>query len=44
MEMMKAYLSLQLDKLKGYCILYSNEGDTVLSPFGGIGSEGCTCD
>lgn len=21
---------------------YSNEGETVLSPFGGIGSEGCT--
>ena len=23
-------------------MVYSNEGETVLSPFGGIGSEGCS--
>lgn len=31
---------LQLDVIKRIILLYSNEGDTVLSPFGGIGSEG----
>jgi len=32
---------LQLDTIERILHLYSNEGDTVLSPFGGIGSEGC---
>lgn len=31
---------LQLDTIERLCHLYSNEGETVLSPFGGIGSEG----
>jgi DNA modification methylase len=31
---------LQLDVIKRVILLYSNEGETVLSPFGGIGSEG----
>lgn len=31
---------LQLDVIERLILLYSNEGDTVLSPFGGIGSEG----
>ena len=31
---------LQLDVIKRIILLYSNEGETVLSPFGGIGSEG----
>lgn len=31
---------LQLDTIDRILHLYSNEGDTVLSPFGGIGSEG----
>lgn len=31
---------LQLDTIERIIHLYSNEGDTVLSPFGGIGSEG----
>jgi len=30
---------LQLDVIERLITLYSNEGDTVLSPFGGIGSE-----
>jgi len=33
---------LQLDTIERVLHLYSNEGDVVLSPFGGIGSEGCT--
>ena len=33
---------LQLDTIERVLHLYSNEGETVLSPFGGIGSEGCT--
>jgi len=33
---------LQLDTIERILHLYSNEGDTVLSPFGGIGSEGCS--
>lgn len=33
---------LQLGTIERILHLYSNEGDTVLSPFGGIGSEGCT--
>jgi len=33
---------LQLDTIERILHLYSNEGETVLSPFGGIGSEGCT--
>jgi DNA modification methylase len=32
---------LQLDTIERILHLYSNEGDTILSPFGGIGSEGC---
>ena len=32
---------LQLDTIERVIHLYSNEGDTVFSPFGGIGSEGC---
>lgn len=32
---------LQLDTIERLLHLYSNEGETVLSPFGGIGSEGC---
>lgn len=32
---------LQLDTIERILHLYSNEGETVLSPFGGIGSEGC---
>jgi len=32
---------LQLDTIERILHLYSNEGDTVFSPFGGIGSEGC---
>lgn len=32
---------LQLDTIERVLHLYSNEGETVLSPFGGIGSEGC---
>jgi DNA modification methylase/superfamily II DNA or RNA helicase len=31
---------LQLDTIERAVTLWSNEGDTVLSPFGGIGSEG----
>jgi DNA modification methylase len=31
---------LQLDVIERIILLYSNEGETVLSPFGGIGSEG----
>ena len=31
---------LQLDTIRRVIHLYSNEGDTILSPFGGIGSEG----
>jgi DNA modification methylase len=33
---------LQLDTIERVLHLYSNEGDVVLSPFGGIGSEGCS--
>jgi len=33
---------LQLDTIERIEHLYSNEGETVLSTFGGIGSEGCT--
>jgi len=33
---------LQLDTIERILHLYSNEGEVVLSPFGGIGSEGCT--
>jgi len=33
---------LQLDTIERVLHLYSNEGETVLSPFGGIGSEGYT--
>jgi DNA modification methylase len=33
---------LQLDTIERILHLYSNEGDTVFSPFGGIGSEGCS--
>jgi hypothetical protein len=32
---------LQLDTIERIIHLYSNEGETVFSPFGGIGSEGC---
>lgn len=32
---------LQLDTIERVLHLYSNEGETVFSPFGGIGSEGC---
>ena len=32
---------LQLDTIERILHLYSNEGEVVLSPFGGIGSEGC---
>lgn len=31
---------LQLDTIERILHLYSNEGETVFSPFGGIGSEG----
>jgi len=31
---------LQLDVIERLAVLYSNPGDVVLSPFGGIGSEG----
>jgi hypothetical protein len=31
---------LQLDTIERILHLYSNEGETVLSPFGGVGSEG----
>ena len=31
---------LQLDTIERIILLYSNKGETVLSPFGGIGSEG----
>lgn len=31
---------LQLDTIERLILLYSNKGDTILSPFGGIGSEG----
>lgn len=31
---------LQLETIKRLIHLYSNKGDTILSPFGGIGSEG----
>ena len=31
---------LQLDVIERLVLLYSNEGETVFSPFGGIGSEG----
>jgi DNA modification methylase len=31
---------LQLDTIERIIHLYSNEGETVFSPFGGIGSEG----
>lgn len=30
----------QLDVIRNCYLLYSNEGDTIFSPFGGIGSEG----
>lgn len=33
---------LQLDTIERILHLYSNPGETVLSPFGGIGSEGCS--
>lgn len=33
---------LQLDTIERILHLYSNVGETVLSPFGGIGSEGCS--
>lgn len=33
---------LQLDTIERILHLYSNEGETVLSTFGGIGSEGCS--
>lgn len=33
---------LQLDTIERILHLYSNECETVLSPFGGIGSEGCS--
>lgn len=33
---------LQLDTIERIIHLYSNEGETILSPFGGIGSEGYT--
>jgi DNA modification methylase len=32
---------LQLDTIERIIHLYSNENETVFSPFGGIGSEGC---
>lgn len=32
---------LQLDTIERILHLYTNPGETVLSPFGGIGSEGC---
>jgi len=32
---------LQLDTIERIIHLYSNEGETIFSPFGGIGSEGC---
>jgi DNA modification methylase len=32
---------LQLGTIERIMHLYSNEGETILSPFGGIGSEGC---
>lgn len=32
---------LQLDTIERIIHLYSNEGETILSPFGGVGSEGC---
>ncbi|PNX47081.1 MAG: hypothetical protein BV456_11460 [Thermoplasmata archaeon M8B2D] len=31
---------LQLDVIERLILLYSNKGETILSPFGGIGSEG----
>ena len=31
---------LQLDVIERLVLLYSNEGETIFSPFGGIGSEG----
>lgn len=31
---------LSLDVIRRACVLYSNEGDVVLSPFAGVGSEG----
>jgi len=31
---------LQLDVIERLVLLYSNEGETLMSPFGGIGSEG----
>ena len=33
---------LQIDTIERILHLYSNEGETVFSPFGGIGSEGAT--
>jgi DNA modification methylase len=33
---------LQLDTIERIIHLYSNEGETIFSPFGGIGSEGCS--
>ncbi|WP_394758098.1 DNA methyltransferase, partial [Flavobacterium sp.] len=33
---------LQLDTIERILHLYSNEGETVISYFGGIGSEGCS--
>lgn len=33
---------LQLDTIERILHLYSNERETVFSPFGGIGSEGCS--
>ena len=32
---------LQLDTIERIIHLYSNENETIFSPFGGIGSEGC---
>jgi DNA modification methylase len=31
---------LQLDTIERIILLYSNEGETIFSPFGGVGSEG----
>jgi len=33
---------LQLDTIERILHLYTNDGETVFSPFGGIGSEGCS--
>ena len=40
MEDEKHVHPLQLDVIERACQLWSNPGETVLSPFGGIGSEG----